>query len=242
MSRIHAPRAPEPNLAAVAALIGDPTRTAFLCALLHGGALPATELAYRAGASPQAASAHLRKLVDGRLLAVSVSGRHRLYRLAGHHVGEAIEALAFIAPPPRIVSLTQGLAMERLRAGRTCYDHLAGRLGVAVTDGLVARGALRARGSGFDVTAKGERFFRKLGVDVPALRRERRLLGRACTDWTERRPHLAGSLGKALLDHFVANTWLTRPNGDRSVQLTDRGRRAVTRLFGGDALAAARGV
>jgi len=231
MSKFHSPRPPEPNLAGIAALIGDPTRTAFLFALLDGGALPATELAYRAGASPQAASAHLRKLVDGRLLAVSASGRHRLYRLAGHHVAEAIEALAFIAPPPRIVSLNQSIAIERLRAGRTCYDHLAGRLGVAVTDGLVTRGALRRCGSGFDVTTRGERFFRELGVDVPALRRGRRILGRACTDWTERRPHLAGSLGKALLDRFVANTWLTRPNGDRSVQLTDRGRRAVARLF-----------
>lgn len=232
MNSIHPPRPTEPNLAGIAALIGDPTRTAFLFALLDGGALPATELAYRAGASPQAASAHLRKLVDGRLLAVSVSGRHRLYRLAGHHVAEAIEALASIAPPRRIVSLTQSIVMERLRAGRTCYDHLAGRLGVAVTDGLVAQGALRSGGSGFDVTPRGERFFQDLGVNVSALRRGRRVLGRACTDWTERRAHLAGSLGKALLDRFVANTWITRPNGDRSVQLTDRGRRAMARLFG----------
>lgn len=232
MSKIHSPRPPEPNLAAVAALIGDPARAALLLALLDGGALPATELAYRSAASPQAASAHLRKLVDGRLLSVSVSGRHRLYRLAGHGVAEAIEALVAIAPPPRIVSLSQDIAIERLRAARTCYDHLAGRLGVAVTDALVARGALRSDGSGFDVTRRGERFFRDLDVDVPALRRGRRVLGRACTDWTERRAHLAGSLGKALLDRFVANTWITHPNGDRSVHLTERGRRALERLLG----------
>lgn len=232
MSRHRAPRPSQPNLAGTAALIGDPTRAAFLFALLQGGALPATELAHRARTSPQAASAHFHKLVDGGLLTVSAAGRQRLYRLAGHHVAQAIETLVSIAPPAPVVSLTQSLAMERLRAGRTCYDHLAGRLGVAVTHSLVSRGALRADGPGFDVTVRGEHFFQELGIDVHELRRGRRELARACTDWTERRPHLAGSLGKALLDRFVANTWIARPNGDRSVQLTDRGRRAVGRLFG----------
>jgi DNA-binding transcriptional ArsR family regulator len=227
-----APRAPDPDVAGVAALIGDPTRAAMLLALLGGGGLTATELAYRSGASPQAASAHLRRLVDGRLLCVAASGRHRLYRLAGSGIAEAIEALLAVAPPRQVVALSQSIAMDRLRAARTCYDHLAGRLGVAVTDALVARGAVRAQRSGFDVTAKGERFFRELGVDVPALRRGRRALGRACIDWTERRPHLAGSLGHALLDRFVANTWIIRRNGDRSVDVTEHGRHAVARVFG----------
>lgn len=223
-----------PNLAGVAALIGDPVRAALLFSLLHGGAVPATELASRAGASPQAASAHLHKLVNGGLLSVTVSGRQRLYQLAGHRVAEAIETLVAITSPPPIVSLSQSLAMERLRAGRTCYDHLAGRLGVGVTDGLIARGSLRLTGSGFDVPPRGERFYRDLGVDVPALRRGRRVLGRACIDWIEHRPHLAGSLGKALLDRFLANAWIARSNtnGDRSVQVTERGRRAIGRLFG----------
>jgi DNA-binding transcriptional ArsR family regulator len=228
----RSPHSPYPNVAGVAALIGDPTRAALLCALLDGGALPATELAYRGAASPQAASAHLRKLVDGRLLTVTVSGRQRLYRLAGREVAEALEALSSVAPRPRIVSLTQSIASERLRDARTCYDHLAGRLGVAVTDGLAARGVIRLGESGFDLTTRGERFFRDLGVNVPVLRRGRRVLARACTDWTERRAHLAGSLGAALLDRLIANAWITRRNGDRSVQLTERGRHAVGRLFG----------
>jgi hypothetical protein len=114
-----------------------------LLAVLDGAALPATELAYRGGASPQAASMHLRKLVEGRLLSVAPSGRQRRYRLASREVAHAIEALLSVAPPVRIMALAQGLSMERLRAARTCYDHLAGRLGVAVADALIDRGALR---------------------------------------------------------------------------------------------------
>lgn len=226
--------AADPDVAATAALIGDPVRAAMLLALLGGAALPATELAYRGGASPQAASAHLRKLVDGRLLTVAASGRHRTYRLAGRDVAQAIEALLSVAPPRRMVALTQSFAMDRLRAARTCYDHLAGRLGVAVTDGLVRRGAIHPANGEFRVTERGEGVFGDLGIDVAELRHARRALARACTDWTERRPHLAGSLGKALLDRFVANAWLVRSAADRSVRLTSRGERAVVRLLGAD--------
>jgi DNA-binding transcriptional ArsR family regulator len=227
---------PDPNLAPVAALIGDRTRAAMLLALLDGGALPASELAYRGAASPQAASAHLRKLVDGRLLAVTPSGRHRLYRLASREVARAIEALLAIAAPPRIVALNQHSAAQRLREARVCYDHLAGRLGVAVTDALLARGVLRADDAEFRVTRRGERFFEELGIDVPAMRGRRRALARPCMDWTERRAHLAGSLGMHLRDCFVANDWVTRHAHDRSLRLTERGRRAVARLFGRNAV------
>ena len=226
--------AADPDVAATAALIGDPVRAAMLLALLDGAALPATELAYRGGASPQAASAHLRKLVDGRLLTVAASGRQRRYRLAGRDVAQAIEALLSVAPPRRIVALTQSFAMDRLRAARTCYDHLAGRLGIALTDGLVRRGAIRPANGEFRVTERGEGVFGDLGIDVAELRHARRALARACADWTERRPHLAGSLGKALLDRFVANAWLVRSSADRSVRLTTRGERAVVRLLGVD--------
>jgi DNA-binding transcriptional ArsR family regulator len=228
--------APEPDLAGVAALIGDPTRAAMLLALFDGAALPASELAYRAGASPQAASLHLARLVAGGLLSVRAAGRQRLYRLAAPEVASAIEALLPIAAPPRVVALRQSMAAERLRDARTCYDHLAGRLGVAVTEVLVARGMIREEAPLFRVTSRGERFFHRLGIDVPALRAGRRALGRVCMDWTERRPHLAGSLGGALLDCFVGSSWVVRHRGDRSVQLTDRGRHAVGRLFGAGAV------
>lgn len=232
MRRRRSFHSPHPNIASVAALIGDPTRAAMLLTLLSGAAHSASELAYRGAASPQAASAHLRKLADGGLLTVAVSGRQRLYRLATREVAQAIEALSSIAGPPQIAALTQSIAAERLREARTCYDHLAGRLGVAVTDALLGRGALHANGSEFQVTSRGERFFGGLEIDVPALRHGRREFTRACMDWTERRPHLAGSLGKALLDRFVANRWIVRGPEDRYVQLTERGQRMVSRLFG----------
>lgn len=230
--RHHRSYAADPDVAGVAGLIGDPVRAAMLLALLDGAALPATELAYRGGASPQAASAHLRKLVDGRLLAVAVAGRQRRYRLAGRDVAHAVEALLAVAPPARVAALTQSLAMERLRAARTCYDHLAGRLGVAVADALVRRGVLRVGRGEFQVTPRGERFFGGLGIHVAALRHRRRALARACTDWTERRPHLAGSLGGALLEHFVAHTWVIPSSADRSVRLTAQGRMAIGDLLG----------
>ena len=168
MLRRRSSRAADPNVAAVAALIGDPVRARMLLAVLDGAALPATELAYRGGASPQAASMHLRKLVEGRLLSVAPSGRQRRYRLASREVAHAIEALLSLAPPVRIMGLVQGLSMERLRAARTCYDHLAGRLGVAVADALIDRGALRMGRGEFLVTAQGERLFGGLGIDVRA--------------------------------------------------------------------------
>jgi len=203
-----------------------------LLALLDGNALPASELACRGAASPQAASAHLRKLVAGGLLTVRASGRHRLYRLATREVARAIEALLLIAAPPRVVALSQSVAMQRLRESRMCYDHLAGRLGVAVTDALVARGVLRDDPSGFRVPPRGDRFFEGLGIDVAALRGRRRTLARPCMDWTERRPHLAGSLGMALRDCFIADGWIVRHTEDRSVRLTERGRQGMGRLFG----------
>jgi DNA-binding transcriptional ArsR family regulator len=223
---------PDPNIADAAALIGHPTRAAVLIALLDGRALPASALAWRGAASPQAASAHLRKLVDGGLLRVRVSGRHRLYQLATREVARALEALLAIAAQPRIVALSQSLAMQRLRDARVCYDHLAGRLGVAVTDALVARGVVRVVDGEFHLTPKGERFFDGLGVDVAGLRHRRRPLVRTCMDWTERRPHLAGSLGMALQECFVANAWIERRSEDRAVRLTERGRRTMTRVFG----------
>jgi DNA-binding transcriptional ArsR family regulator len=234
--RPAAGHSPDPDLAVVAALIGDRTRAAMLLALLDGRALPAAELAYRGAASPQAASAHLRKLLQGELLAVAASGRQRLYRLATREVARAIEALLAIAPPARIVALNQHGAAQRLRQGRTCYDHLAGRLGVAVTDALLARGFLREEDAAFRVTRLGERFFEGLGIRVPELRAHRRALARPCMDWTERRPHLAGSLGMRVRDCFVANGWIARHPGDRSVRLTERGRRALARLFGAHAV------
>jgi prevent-host-death family protein len=174
-----------------------------LLALLDGRALPAAELARRGGVSPQAASAQLAKLARGGLLSVRRNGRRRLYALRAPDVGYALDSLATLAPPVRIVALRQNRVAAQMRDARSCYDHLAGRLGVAVTDALLARKVLRLQVDAFEVTRAGEAFLRELGIETRVLRVRRRAFARACVDWTERRPHLAGSLGAALRACFL---------------------------------------
>src|SRR5690242_9217448 len=190
-----------PNIAVPAALIGDPARAAMLNALLDGSARPAGALASLAGLSAQAASNHLARLVEGGLLAVEREGRHRYYRLAGARVAAALEALAGLAPPvPPLREPRSRLARE-LRLARSCYDHLAGRLGVAVTRALEERGVLAdttdapVEAKLYAVTKDGTRWLAELGIEVGAIRPTRRGLARRCLDWTERRHHLAGPLG-----------------------------------------------
>jgi DNA-binding transcriptional ArsR family regulator len=232
MSRRSAGRHPvDPDVASIGALIGDRTRAAVLFALLDGRELPASELAFRAGTSPTAASAHLAKLVSGGLLVVASSGRQRLFRLASPDVADAIEALAVIARPEPVVALSQSTALSRLREARSCYDHVAGRLGVAFTDVLLERKALRPCEEEFNVTRAGEAFFAALDIDLDAARQKRRCLARACTDWTERRPHLAGSLGAAVLERFLTARWVARNTHDRALRITEEGNAELARRF-----------
>jgi hypothetical protein len=197
-----------------------------LLALLDGRELAASELAVRAGVTPQAATAHLKKLVAAKLLVGRAAGRHRFFRLAGADVGHAIETLAAIARPVTVVSLDQSTAMERLRVARSCYDHLAGRLGVAVTDHFVNRGAIERRGEEFAVTRRGKAILAGFGIDIEAARARRRSFARACMDWTERQPHVAGSLGAGILRAFLERKWLVRNASDRALRITPEGRRA----------------
>lgn len=221
----------DPNVAEIAALIGDPARSAILLALLDGRELAASELAFRAGASSQAASAHLKKLVAGGMLAARAAGRQRLFVLASAEVGDALEALATIARPAPIVALSQNTAMQSFRAARSCYDHLAGRLGVALTDHFVECRAIRLSNGEFKLTRAGEKFFRAMGIDVERARTSRRAFAKVCTDLTERRPHLAGSLGACVLEHFVSGGWLARHPHDRSLRITPEGRLQFERRF-----------
>lgn len=232
------------DLAAAAALIGDPARARVLTALLDGRALPASGLAAEAGLSAPATTAHLNKLRAGGLIEVEASGRHRYYRLAGPHVAAALEALATIAPLQPIRSLRQDTHAGQLRAARSCYDHLAGRLGVAVTAALLSHRALVAT-DGTDDTRRrpGDQFaaaltahpyqlgpaagevLGRLGVDVPVLisaPRSARPLLRFCTDWTEQRHHLAGALGAALLTALCDGGCVVR-RPKRVIQLTEHG-------------------
>ena len=220
------------DLAAVAALIADPSRAAMLDALSGGEALTAGELARRAGVVPSTATEHLARLAAGGLVLSERRGRTRHVRLAGAHVARALEALAAIAPPQRPAGLKAWNHGEALRAARSCYDHLAGVAGVALADALVRRGALVAGEGGFLITPAGAAELARFGLDVEAILGARRATARACVDWSERRPHVGGALGAALLDELFRRRWLSRRPGGRALTVTRLGRGEFEAIFG----------
>jgi DNA-binding transcriptional ArsR family regulator len=218
------------DIAAVAALIGQEARASMLSALADGRAASAGELADRARVSPATASAHLARLRSAGLVTVERKGRRREVRLAGDDVAAAVEALAVIAPPRSPTSLREARAADGLRDARTCYDHLAGRLGVELAERMCDRGLLTE--DAFALTDRGEQWCAELGIDIPGLRGRRRPLTRACLDWTERRPHLAGALGAALTELFLARGWIDRRAGSRAVRVTPHGRAGLEAVLG----------
>jgi DNA-binding transcriptional ArsR family regulator len=211
----------------LARVLGEPARADMLDAMLDGMPHPAGELAHRAGVAPSTASEHLSRLLGCGLVSAEASGRLRLYRLSSPAVAEALEALARIAGPEPVSSLRAVTRAEALRRARTCHDHLAGRVGVALVDALVARRALVLDDGSYRLTRRGETFLEELGVDVEAARTQRRAFARACLDWTERRPHLAGSLGAELARVFLGRDWLRRRPHDRALTVTEAGRKAL---------------
>ncbi|MEU7304029.1 winged helix-turn-helix domain-containing protein [Streptomyces sp. NPDC007206] len=221
------------GLAALASLIADETRATCLLALLDGRAWTAGELARHAGVAASTLSEHLGKLVAGGLLAEERQGRHRYVRLADAHVAQFVEDLAAQVPPaagrraPR--SLRESSAGSAMARGRTCYDHLAGRLGIAVTDALTLRGLLR-QDTGFALTDAGLEWFGAVGIPLEVS--GRRPLARACLDWTERRPHLAGAAGAALCRHALDTGWCVRIGSERAVKVTPSGERELSALLG----------
>ncbi|MEU5908647.1 winged helix-turn-helix domain-containing protein [Micromonospora sp. NPDC047527] len=219
-------------MAELAALLADGTRAGMCLALLDGRAWTAGELARRAGVARSTASDHLTRLVRGGLLVEERQGRHRYLRLAGPSVAQLIEDLAGHVPaaPPPTGTLRAATAATAMAYARTCYDHLAGRLGVLMYDALLADGRLD-RTSGLAVTPDGWAWAAGLGVPVNALRTARRPVVRDCLDWTERRPHLAGGLGAALCRRFAEVGWTT-PGAGRALRLTPTGRTALAGAFG----------
>jgi DNA-binding transcriptional ArsR family regulator len=223
----------EANVALPAALIGDPARAAMLLALLDGRALPASQLAWTAGVSPQAASNHLAKLADGGLVAVTQQGRHRYYRLAAPEVAHALEALARLNPVPKPLDPPLSPTARRLREARTCYDHLAGRLGVALADAFEREGLVEADGpERYRLTPAGAARLATLGVDLTGLKPGPRGLARPCLDWTERRRHLAGPLAARLLARLIELGWIERSRESRAARLTATGRDGLRAAFG----------
>lgn len=219
----------DPNFAHTAALIGDPTRATILAALLGGKALTASELAHRAGVSPQTASMHLARLLDGGLVRVAAAGRHRYYQLASAQVAQVLETLAGIAPPARVTSLRQSESARAIRFARTCYDHLAGTVGVALTERLVECAILTQSGETYQVTASGMGWLAEHGVDVAHVMHGRRGAARACLDWSERRYHVAGAFGAVLTEWLLTQAWVRRVQNSRALCLTDVGRAGFLR-------------
>jgi DNA-binding transcriptional ArsR family regulator len=225
--------------AEIAALAGDPGRAGMLHALMDGRALTATELARVAGIAPQTASGHLTRMTTIGLLSVERQGRHRYHRLATPAVAHMLESIMQVASdlePPR-KRFTVGPRDVALRKARTCYDHLAGQLGVALADALVACGHAQFTGDAGIVTDAGMQFFGRIGIDVDAIPARRvkgaaRVLCRPCLDWSERRPHLAGALGAAICTHCFERGWIGRIAGTRAVTITPAGVRVFREQFG----------
>jgi DNA-binding transcriptional ArsR family regulator len=221
----------EPSIAALGALIGTPARATILSALFDGRALTATELAMAAGITPQTASSHLNKLSEAQLIVAERHGKFRYYKLAGPHVAEALEPLTLLSPHKPVPHRARSKSDAEAREARFCYDHIAGRLGVAVTSAMVAMGCLKEIGRDYVITDTGRAFLEKLEIDVDAIGTQRRVLARKCLDWSERKPHVSGSLGAALAATFTAKGWLKRAKYGRQAIISEQGKRAMKKLF-----------
>ena len=224
-----------PSIVGIAALIGDHTRADILTNLMAGQALTATELAHGANVTKQTISAHLAKLVAAGLVAVESQGRHRYFRLADRDVAHLIESLMGVAFRTGALRVRASPREPALRRARVCYDHLAGEVGVRVYENLLQQRALvptlGSNGNGLVLTTVGERLFRKLRIDTAALAGQKRAFCRACLDWSERRHHLAGALGAALLTRFIHLGWAKRARESRVVTITASGERELQKLF-----------
>lgn len=220
-----------PNISYIAKLIAEPTRATILDCLMNGQALPAGELAYMAKVSHPTISSHLSKLVEGNLLLVEQHGRHRYYRIANSEVAEVIEKLGTIAPSVEVRSLRQSHHLQQVRHARTCYDHLAGKLGVEVAEGFINKNYLFLKDGEYAVTDEGKLWFLKWGINIEEAN-PRRIFAKPCLDWSERRYHIAGWLGSEIAKLFIEQNWVSKSEKSRAVQLTTKGLIAIHEQLG----------
>jgi DNA-binding transcriptional ArsR family regulator len=225
---------PDADLAAVASLIADRHRAQMLMTLLGGTPQSGSALAEAAGISRSLASAHLKKLVAGGLVRAQASGRQQLYSIATAFVADALEILILLAPAAQVRSLGDATRARSLRWARMCYDHLAGAVGVSVTEALIAQGLLRQEAGTYQLGADGVAGFGQFGIDVAGLEQRTRPLLRPCMDWSERRYHLAGSLGAALTGAFVERRWIITKEASRIVAVTAAGQTGLSDWLGID--------
>jgi DNA-binding transcriptional ArsR family regulator len=234
--------AAEPDIAKLATAIADERRARMLLALNDGRALPAMRLAAEAGVAPSTASGHLSRLVDAGLLTVEPQGRYRCFRLASAEVGALIESMSQLAPPRVVRSLREATRAEALRGARTCYDHLAGRLGVSIFAALLETGSVVGNGNGdggdlvYRLTGSGRRRLGDLAVELPAADEDGTTPVRYCVDWTEQRHHLSGIVGRALARRLFELHWIERLAQPRVVRVTPDGERGLERVFGAAAI------
>jgi DNA-binding transcriptional ArsR family regulator len=220
-----------PDIARVAALIGDPARANMLTALMSGKAVTATELAEEAGVTLQTASAHLSKLDQGGLLRLRKQGRHKYFSLANDDIARVLEGLMGLAARSGHLRSRTGPKDPALRKARVCYNHLAGDMGVQLFDSLVDRRFLQAKAAALDLSKKGRAFVSDFGIDLGELASRKMPLCRECLDWSERRSHLAGSVGRAFLSSFEEKGWARRERGTRIVRFSRLGERAFGKAF-----------
>ncbi|WP_456315028.1 ArsR/SmtB family transcription factor [Pseudomonas shirazensis] len=214
-----------------ATLIGDATRAAILWNLLDGRAFTATELAIAAGTSAQNISMHLAKLLEADLICVEKQGRHKYYRFSSKEVAYAVEAMANLIPKPKTASKKETEDYPPIKYCRTCYDHLAGKIGVALTDSLLEQKIIVNKNNVFEISSEGQKWFFDFGINLEEAQKQKRIFLKPCLDWSERRNHLAGSVGAMLLNKMISEDWIRRTKNSRAIIVTGKGEKELLKYF-----------
>lgn len=221
----------EDQFVKTASLIGDATRASILWNLLDGRAFTATELAIAVETSAQNISMHLGKLLDANLICVEKQGRHKYYRFSNKEIAYAIEAMANLIPKSEVSIKKKSEEYPPVKYCRTCYDHLAGKIGVALADSLLEQKIIIEKNGIFEISPQGKKWFTDFGIDVEEAQKQKRIFLKPCLDWSERRNHIAGSIGALLLDKMISEDWLRRNKNSRAVTITGRGEKELLKNF-----------